>query len=272
MLLRSDDSKGQHEMATLESYEWKYVGVDGCKAGWFWVGLNDDQDHGFGVAATFEELIDSLRNDALVLIDIPIGLPEGPGGRECDFGARGLLHNTDRKYSVFSAPTRQTAEQAKRDPKNRELAECKELKYARKGLSPFAFGIAPKIGEVDKVMLELRDRNDKPCVREVHPEVCFWALNGKRDMEYSKSTREGREDRLRVLRKHLGQAEEIYDQALAHHFRKDVACDDILDALAAALTALRGHGQFSKVPGSTASNGLPKDPKGLPIEMVYWVP
>ena len=48
---------------------------------------------------------------------------------------------------------------------------------------------------------------------------------------------------------------------------KDIARDDILDALVAAVVARHGHGKLQSVP-----NVPQKDPKGLPMEMVYYLP
>ena len=64
---------------------------------------------------------------------------------------------------------------------------------AGKGISKQAFAIAPKIAEVDEVM---RDRvgGAGPAVREVHPELLFWALNGRKAMESSKKSRQGRDE------------------------------------------------------------------------------
>src|SRR5207248_11510271 len=71
------------------------AGVDGCRAGWVVAA-----DSGAFVAASFAEIL-AERFD-LVLIDIPIGLPDGP--RACDLGARVLLG--PRRSSVFPAPSR----------------------------------------------------------------------------------------------------------------------------------------------------------------------
>ena len=52
--------------------------------------------------------------------------------------------------------------------------------------------------------------------------------------------------------------------------RNRVAKDDILDALAAAVTgwlAGSGRGKLATLPSEP-----PKDAKGLPMEMVYWQP
>ena len=259
-------------MVLLDLDRWKYVGVDGCKFGWFCVGFDDNGDYGFAVFGTFQELLDSVPHAELVLIDIPIGLPEGPGGRECDFAARALIDQANRKRSVFPTPTRQTVKQVKMCPKNFGAAAALARQSSGKGLTRQAFAITPKIAEVDEALRDPR-RSPKPCVREVHPELCFWAFNCKKAMKHRKSTSEGQEERLEVLRS-IGvvdaKADEIYKQVCSYFFRRQVARDDILDALVAAVTARlvceQPDGKRS------APTNPPKDNKGLPIEMVYWLP
>ena len=127
-----------------------FVGVDGCKGGWFSVGLDRD---GFEakVFCTFRELLDYYASAKLILVDIPIGLPEGKGGRDCDRKARKLL-GRPRASSVFPTPTRQTVQQASRAPKDHRAAVRIEKEVAGKGIGIQTFNIAPKIAEVDEVM------------------------------------------------------------------------------------------------------------------------
>ena len=89
----------------------EFVGVDGCPSGWFSVGFDSLGGYELKVFPAFSEVLDYYSNAKLVLVDIPIGLPEGPGGRECDDEARDKL-GSPRRSSVFTAPTRQTVEQA----------------------------------------------------------------------------------------------------------------------------------------------------------------
>ena len=69
----------------------KFVGVDGCPAGWFSVGLDDGPGYEVKAFKTFPELLAHYREARLVLVDIPIGLPQGEEGRDCDPEARQLL-------------------------------------------------------------------------------------------------------------------------------------------------------------------------------------
>ena len=243
-----------------------YVGVDGCKAGWFSIGFDAQRRAKSAVFATFGELVDHYLAAELILVDIPIGLPEGPDGRACDPKARRLLENPARKSSVFPVPTRQSAHQARREPKDRVAAAVIELEIAGKSLNAQTFNISSKIAEVDEIM-RARNRNEQPKIREVHPELLFWALNGSSAMKANKKKVAGREERLRVLNRVEPSSQVLYENACLKYPRKQVARDDILDAMAAAVTARAGEAQLTTLPASS-----PKDPKGLPMEMVYWLP
>ena len=244
----------------------RFVGVDGCKGGWFSVGL-DQNGYDFGIFREFAELLPHYKDAELILVDIPIGLPQGNCGRKCDGEAWRKL-GYPRASSVFPTPTRHTVYQAAEPPKNIQLARDIEHQLSGKGLSPLSFAIAPKIAEVDKVLLN-PDRKVKPKVREVHPELCFWALNGGQPMNNKKRDKEGEEERLGVLRK-IGppaDVDDVYNDACSKFYGKNVAKDDILDALAAAVTACCGYDHLQTLPKNP-----PKDRKGLPMEMVFWTP
>ena len=247
----------------------KFVGVDGCPYGWFSVGLDNCDGYEVRAFKTFDELLAHYAEARLVLVDIPIGLPQGGEGRDCDPEARQLL-GWPRMSSVFPTPTRPTVLQAERSPGDRHRAAEIERQYAGKGINKQSFAIAPKIAEVDKV---LRDRGASaaPPVREVHPEVCFCALHDGQPMRFRKKTREGRSERFRVLQEIKPYTQEIYDSAIDKYFRKEVARDDILDALAAAVTAKLGLGCPDNYQLRTLPECPPRDCNDLPMEMVYVV-
>ena len=54
----------------------KYVGVDGCPYGWFSVGLDDRGEWEGKTFLAFGDLLTHYANASLILVDIPIGLPE----------------------------------------------------------------------------------------------------------------------------------------------------------------------------------------------------
>ena len=243
----------------------EFVGVDGCRSGWFSVGFDSQGCYELKVFPAFSELLAYYRDAKLILVDIPIGLPEGPGGRQCDQEARKKLLSP-RSSSVFSAPTRQTVEQVAKFPRDYAAANKVERYVAGKGISRQAFAIARKIDEVDEV-LKFRNMDATPKVREVHPEICFWAFDDGRPMKGRKKRKDGQEERIDVLKKIEPRSREIFEQACSQYLRKCVAKDDILDALVAAVTARCGHDCLKTIPDCP-----PKDCKGLPMEMVYYKP
>jgi predicted RNase H-like nuclease len=85
-------------------------------------------------------------------------------------------------------------------------------------------------------------------------------------MEFNKKRSAGARERLKALQEIEPRSREIFEEARPA-FRKDVARDDILDALVAAVTAYRGHGRLQ-----TAPQRPPTDAKGLPMEIVYYTP
>ena len=233
----------------------------------FSVGVDRRGNYEVDVFPAFSELLAHYGEASLVLVDIPIGLPQGAGGRDCDREARKLLG--PRRSSVFPAPTRQTVEQAAASTRDYESANGVERRFAGKGISKQTFAIAPKIAEVDRVM-EAPDGSARRLVREGHPEVCFWALNNRQPMRFGKRTEEGEDERLRVLQGIEPKAQGIFDRACSKFARKDVARDDILDALVAAVTAYLSQGDEGRLQTIPA---LPStESTGLPMEMVFLAP
>ena len=245
----------------------EYVGVDGCPSGWFSVGFDSLGGYELKVFPAFSELLGYYSEASLVLVDIPIGLLQGPGMRKCDQEARDKLKS--RRSSVFPVPTRQTVQHVVKSPKDKSetayrAANKIERRVAMKGVSWQSFAIAPKISQVDKV-LRGRGSNATPEVREVHPEICFWAFNKRDPMKHRKKVKKGRNERIGVLERTEPRTRDIYEKALTRFRRRCVASDDILDALVAAVTARCGFGRLRTIPKCP-----PTDCKGLPMEMVYW--
>jgi predicted RNase H-like nuclease len=230
-------------------------GLDGCKNGWFFVALGDDGPE-FGVVPTLADLIQRAGPDDPVLVDIPIGLLEsGDVGRRCDREARQVL-SPERVSSVFPVPARQAiyAESYERPHAwNREVLG--------KGLSKQSWAIARKIREVDELLQERPELRGR--IREVHPEVCFWALGGT-PMTHYKKTRAGFHQRLEILERHVPGAAETVAAAFLEHGGFDAGRDDIIDAMVAAITASR------LADCGTLPDEPEVDARGIAMEMVYW--
>ena len=244
--------------------ESRYVGVDGCKGGWLGVGLGDGDGFDIEVFDRFVDLLDHYANASLILVDIPIGLRNpGPEPRDCDAGARKKLGS--RHSTVFRVPIREVAQAVYRGETQEKASELSERRNSKR-IGSQAYGIINKIAEVDEA-LRIREAGASPMVREVHPEVCFWALAGQA-METRKKLVAGSEERLQALRPFEARSDAIYKEACSRWRRKDVARDDILDALVAAVTAKLGC-QDDDYELHTLPSNPPKDRKGLPMEMVY---
>ena len=77
----------------------------------------------------------------------------------------------------------------------------------------------------------------------------------------------GEAERLAVLQRVHGQAKAIFYKLKENLQRNGAAPDDLLDALAAAVTGLIGGTRLQTLPATPE-----RDSKGLPMEMVYSVP
>ena len=232
------------------------VGVDGCRDGWFYF-RSDSGVISSGIAVDFARLLEGLPPGSRVFIDIPIGLIDsGSDGRECDRLARRKL-GSPRASSVFSAPAFPVLAAT-----NYEDAKLKSDQAIGKKLSRQAFAIVLKIKEVNEYLAA--NRNSSIVVREVHPELCFWGLNGGVAMQHAKKKRAGYNERLGLLQKFLPNAQALVQEPLDKHKRSAVARDDIIDALVALVTACTTDDQLLSLPAKP-----PLDARGLTMEIVY---
>ena len=236
-----------------------FVGADGCKQGWFVVRLTGEDNWQTGVFKDIRRLWEEFKGAKAILIDIPIGLKEeGDDERDCDVEARRLLHSK-RSSSVFRPPCRK----AVYSPIDK--ASKVNFEVTGKFLPCQTLNILQKIREVDAFLSE--HKGARSVLRETHPEICFWALAGRRPMKHRKKENRGFLERREVLESVFPCSKEIIELVLRTHRRKDVARDDILDALVLAITAKLGFGKFKTIP-----EGPIRDSTGLPMEMVYFAP
>jgi predicted RNase H-like nuclease len=227
--------------------------VDGCKKGWVVAEWNTSRKGiRLAVFASFAEVLAAYSDERAraIAVDIPIGLVDG--SRRCDTESRAVL--TCRKSSVFPAPYRCYANAIDYHTTN---AESKE-RFGR-GISAQAFGIYRKVAEVNGQMTpELQAR-----VIEVHPEICFWAMNGQQDVCASKHSGPGYLQRLALLKASIELPDIEWDNVESGV--RGAQPDDVLDAVAAAWTARKWvNGSFGRFP---AVEEL--DAKGLRAEIIY---
>ena len=227
------------------------AGIDGCPGGWVTVLVClQTNENSVRLCANFDAVLGLQPSPRLMAVDIPIGLLDErqAGGRICDQLARHLLPG--RASSVFSPPIRC-------------LLEATSYEQVRgQGLSLQAFGILPKIREVDRRMTPALQQR----VREAHPELAFRSLAGA-PMQYNKKTPAGREERLRALEQ-LAPFSTIRDMlaSVATTYRRSqLGRDDFLDACVLAWLAGRiVQGQADCLPAEP-----PRDRSGLRMEIWY---
>jgi predicted RNase H-like nuclease len=183
----------------------------------------------------------------LLVIDIPIGLPER-GGRSCDTAARKVVK--PRASSVFSAPIRSILDAGSHE----EACQIWEGVEGKR-CSIQVFSVCSLIGDVDQHMSPgLQGR-----VREGHPELSFAYMSGGSGLEHSKHKPEGLQRRIELLEPHFPDL-----RAHISGLRQRRAIVDLLDALAMLWTARRVRsGEAISIPEQPQY-----DSRGLRMEMV----
>lgn len=253
-----------------------YVGVDWSSGAWVAVQYSDvDETPTVEVHDQIRTVWEAYEDTAKrIVVDVPIGLctslksddcpcvkEDGELSRACDDLARDVIG--PRSSSVFTAPAREAT----------KLAADEETEYTKvsetnkdltgKGLMRQAANISKGIVEVEQLLL---DGSGNPGVLvEGHPEVCFRAFN-ETDLQHSKKTAPGVCERLSALENVTEYTKGDW-RPLANELRNEdrrVQLDDLLDALALALTAHAPKGKFHQLPSDP-----PADEEEFPMQMVY---
>lgn len=200
-------------------------------------------------------------DEAPVAVDIPIGLPEVVRYRACDEVARSRLPGP-RKGSVFHAPARYLLEPASAPADGKPpgakvvFARVRDLiADSQRAVNEMAAGaearaetllrlsqqsaaILVKVAEVDAFLREPRPAGDpgrQEWLFEVHPEMCFRAMNGAL-VAPPKTVAHGQLQRLDLVRHEFPDAEARI-RAWADGARQNLL--DVFDAYAGCWTALR---------------------------------
>ncbi len=231
------------------------AGVDGCRGGWIVVlrPAGDPAKALVRLVPQFRDVLELPEAPIMIAIDIPIGLPDisGLGGRRCDIEARRPLGA--RKSSVFAVPAR--AAVAELDYGAACRAAQRHSDPPRK-ISKQTFNLFAKIREVDALMTPaLQDR-----VRECHPELVFWRLNGQRPLELPKKVNDGLALRRRLLVQ-AGYPNAIFSRQSIP--KSAAGADDVIDAFANATAAAdMVLGTAHRVPDTPLCDG-----RGLRMEI-----
>lgn len=262
--------------------QWRHIGVDWDSGSWVAVGITDDQTFAVDVYDRLGALWDERGESAdRVVLDVPIGLCgtiDEPSGAEtdadgelyraCDAMARTIIGS--RSSSVFNPPCREVVVDAVDASNGYTLedgiyAEMNEKNedLTGKGLMQQGLNIAPGILEGDDL---IRGHEiHKETIVEGHPELCFRAF-AEDELDYSKRTAPGLAERLERLRS-LDEYEEGTWWELASDLGKrgqTTGIDDLIDALALALTACAPDDEWHSLP-----DDYPVDGEEMPMRMVY---
>jgi predicted RNase H-like nuclease len=217
------------------------------------------------------DILDGPGAPRIIALDIPIGLPErsGPGGRTAERLVRPLLGG--RQSSVFSIPSRR-AVYAVRDESVAEpdrfrhaCAIARATSDAGKAVAKQAFQIFGKIVEIDCLLRERGNLVGR--VFECHPELSFWAMNGRTPLPEPKKVKGAPHGPGIELRRRLLIAQGFEADMLQMSVARECAAglDDLIDACAAAWTA----GRIAQGKAISFPDPPERDAFGLPIAI--WV-
>jgi predicted RNase H-like nuclease len=201
------------------------IGLDGTPGGWVAIALDDGSGHFVdafvikGVETDFARVSEA----DVIAVDIPIGF----GPRQADQLARKYL-GSDRGRSVFTVPEKKVVVTALKQPAFREGL----------GVNSQLYRIAPRIVHVTELATSRRRIAGK--LREVHPEVSFQVMNDNEPLRYAKKTYGGVHERLRLLTDHGIRLDGLNEET------RRLPIDDVLDAAAAAWSALRIKGGIAR--------------------------
>jgi threonine dehydratase len=237
------------------------AGIDGCPAGWIAALVRPSgPELRLRFAPDFGAMVAAPEQPAILAVDMPIGLPPraGPGGRAAENAVRPLLGA--RQSSVFSVPSREAVYAA---DYGEACGVALTTSDPPRKISRQLFGLTPKIQQVDALLRTAPDLAAR--VFETHPELVFWRLNGRQPLSEPKKVKGGPYEPGLALRRDLLRRAGLPAEILDAPAPRGSGPDDVLDALACALTARRIYaGEAEAFPDPP-----PRDAFGLP--MAIWV-
>jgi predicted RNase H-like nuclease len=223
-------------------------GIDGCKSGWIVAEKKIENELSITFIKSLDQLEKLIRKEAIAGIDIPLQIHEY-GFRMADKEARALLKS--RASTIFSAPAKKTLlAKSYRDACEINFSVC------GKKLSKQTWFLFEKIKEARTLFCQ-KEKNLK--LYEVHPELSFMAMNDMKVIEFGKKTNDGFKMRYLLLKKFFPKFN--FEEVRAKFKKKDVADDDILDAVAVLWST-------QKIIDKIVSY-VPKDPE-TPLSKIYY--
>lgn len=234
----------------------KTVGLDGCRAGWIAISL-DEENAGYWLLESDEAFAEVIGEYDRIFIDVPIGLEDDSYVRECDELLRKRL-GPDYKASVFNPPIRPALYAP-------TYGEASMISYEATGkkVSIQAWNITPNIQLLDRLLQKHEKYREK--VFESHPELLFQILNGGNSILQKKATKKGIRHRLGLLKEVSKYADDFFRDIKEEYRRNQVDEDDILDAMVLGEFARRSvEGSLRTIPDNP-----PADSTGLPMAIHY---
>jgi len=239
----------------------KYIGLVPASKGWFGIVLGDDDTWEADLFPSVWSLWKYHSDAARVLVGAPVGLP-ADARRSCDVATKGKLGR--HHHRAFYAPTRAAVYRG-----NLEAAKETNESAAGYSIRNQVWSLVPRIREVDEFLDENPGARDR--IGETHPELCFYALNGRDAVAAPATTAEGVRRRTALLADEHPDATAIHETCRDRYTSPPYASflrgeGTIVDALAAAVTARRDPDELSRLP---ERSDPPRDERGLPMQMVY---
>jgi predicted RNase H-like nuclease len=235
----------------------KYVGIDGCKAGWIAIGVDEQGTFTYEVLREQLDLETVIDTADRVFIDIPIGLASEQYTRECDRLLRENL-GSDYSASIFDPPIRP----ALHAPTYAEAC-MQSYSVTEKKVTLQAWNITPKIRQVDQILQNETEWREK--VFESHPEFLFLRLNGGEPLQQKKKTKKGLRHRLDLIAQRHKDAKDRFRELKEEYRRNEVDEDDIVDAMVLAHFAWKSREEELK----TLPEQPPKDETGITMAINY---
>lgn len=248
----------------------RIMGIDGAPGGWIAVSASLRTDRLIDFETVAIHLAPTWTTlpilDAIVAVDMPIGLPDEKE-RACDAEARRILGK--KHSSVFAPPRRpvlqmRSWETANAWSKAAPWTTHRGEKRDGCGLTKQAWNLVPKIREVDHAL----GPGDQDQIFEVHPEVAFARRNGGEALSAGKKTPAGQAARRALLgREHL-----LLPDLPPRKETVRPKPDDLIDAgllLLVARDLCVGTARLLPARPGTPDGRGPRDARGLAMEIWY---
>jgi predicted RNase H-like nuclease len=225
----------------------RLAGIDGCSSGW--VAVVAEAGALASARLTYVTDLRSFLADLdFALIDMPIGLVDGPDSRDVETSMRKRLKG--KTSSVFPTPCRSAlAEFVYSD------ASFINERNLGKRLPKQTFMLFPKMREVDQLARDIGQSR----LHEGHPEVSFAAMAGSPVLSKKRET-VGQFDRVALLESKGIPARQLVEKVM----KGKMAVDDVLDAAALLWSADRfSRNSYEKFPPNPS-----RDSVGLEMSVI----